>query len=68
MPKLVLDGKLFVPPTAKRAQGGKLPIVIVVPGRIIAPAGLIGPIPAVELGILVATCCAPRFAVSRFRG
>jgi dienelactone hydrolase len=38
MPKVDLDGKLFLPPAAKRAAG-KLPLVIVVPGSLgVAPS------------------------------
>ena len=34
MPKLTVDGKLFLPPAAKRVAEGKLPLVIVVPGSL----------------------------------
>jgi dienelactone hydrolase len=38
MPKAELDGKLFLPPAAKRASG-KLPLVIIVPGSLgVAPS------------------------------
>jgi dienelactone hydrolase len=38
MPKVELDGKLFLPPTGKRSVG-KLPLVIVVPGSLgVAPS------------------------------
>ena len=39
MPRLAVDGKLFLPPAAKRVARGKLPLVIVVPGSLgIAPS------------------------------
>jgi dienelactone hydrolase len=39
MPKVTLDGKLFIPPGAKRAGSGTLPLVILVPGSLgIAPS------------------------------
>ena len=34
MPRLTVDGKLFLPPAARRATQGKLPLVIVVPGSL----------------------------------
>ncbi len=39
MPRLVVDGKLFLPLSGKRANKGKLPLVIVVPGSLgVAPS------------------------------
>ena len=34
VPRLTVDGKLFLPPAAKRATKGKLPVVVVVPGSL----------------------------------
>ena len=39
MPRLTVDGKLFLPPSGKRVAKGKLPLVIVVPGSLgVAPS------------------------------
>jgi dienelactone hydrolase len=39
MPRLTVDGKLFLPPAAKRVSEGKLPLVIIVPGSLgVAPS------------------------------
>ena len=39
MPRVTVDGKLFLPPADKRATKGKLPLVIVVPGSLgVAPS------------------------------
>jgi len=41
LPKLTIGGKLFLPPTDKRRRGGKLPLVMVVPGSLgVAPSHL----------------------------
>jgi hypothetical protein len=32
LPKLAIDGKLFLPPSDHRRRNGKLPLVMVVPG------------------------------------
>jgi len=39
MPRLTVDGKLFLPPIARRTSKGKLPLVIIVPGSLgVAPS------------------------------
>jgi dienelactone hydrolase len=39
LPKLTIDGKLFLPPTDRRKVDGKLPLVMVVPGSLgVAPS------------------------------
>ena len=39
MPKVELDGKLFLPPAGKRVAAGKPPLVIIVPGSLgVAPS------------------------------
>lgn len=39
IPKIMVDGQLFMPPAAKRRAPGKLPLVIVVPGSLgVAPS------------------------------
>ena len=41
MPRLTVDGKLFLPPPAKRVSEGKLPLIIIVPGSLgVAPSHL----------------------------
>ena len=39
MPRLAIDGKLFLPPSGKRTTRGRLPLVVVVPGSLgVAPS------------------------------
>jgi dienelactone hydrolase len=39
MSRLTVDGKLFLPPASRRMSGGKLPLVIIVPGSLgVAPS------------------------------
>ncbi len=39
LPRLSIDGKLFLPSSDKRQRGGKYPLVMVVPGSLgVAPA------------------------------
>ena len=41
MPPVTIDGKLFLPDSASRAGGGKLPLVMIVPGSLgVAPSHL----------------------------
>ena len=41
LPKLAIDGKLFLPASDKRKRNGKLPLVMVVPGSLgVAPSHL----------------------------
>jgi dienelactone hydrolase len=41
LPRLTIDGKLFLPSTDRRKAGGKLPLVVVVPGSLgVAPSHL----------------------------
>ena len=41
MPRLTVDGKLFLPPEANRVSKGKLPLVIIAPGSLgVAPSHL----------------------------
>ncbi len=41
MPRLIVDGQLFLPPKTHRAHTGKLPLVIIVPGSLgVAPSHL----------------------------
>ena len=41
LPKLAIDGKLFLPPSDHRKRNGKLPLVMVVPGSLgVAPSHL----------------------------
>jgi hypothetical protein len=39
LPRLAIDGKLFLPPSDHRKRNGKLPLVMVVPGSLgVAPS------------------------------
>ena len=41
LPRLSIDGKLFLPPAEHRKAGGKFPLVMVVPGSLgVAPSHL----------------------------